>query len=237
MIAQTTTRPIVAVLTPKGRIRGILVALEQRWEGFDAEQRARALELVDQLAAGLRAERARQADAHHPPPWRRRRHRGSPPQQQPRGGPGGAAASALGLAIMHRGRRGCSLPSLAAAVPERTSTMTTDHPIADLDAILTSEDWRNVAVLCTAAGAGLPDDRVADVVARATMPEDLAFEEAEGHLLSLLDSGLDRLVGAHLLRLPDDRKLAGVLVGLCYAQGMRAADFARLRACRAAAAA
>ena len=63
MIAQTTRRPIVAVLTPKGRIRGILISLEQAWEGFDAEQRARALELVEQLAAGLRAERARQPSA------------------------------------------------------------------------------------------------------------------------------------------------------------------------------
>ena len=38
-------------LTDRGRIRAILVSLEQRWDGLNAQQRSHALELLADLAA------------------------------------------------------------------------------------------------------------------------------------------------------------------------------------------
>ena len=38
-------------LTERGRVRAVLVALEQRWDGLTPEQRAEALALVERLAA------------------------------------------------------------------------------------------------------------------------------------------------------------------------------------------
>jgi hypothetical protein len=41
-------------LTPKGRIRGILAALEDRWDSLTAEQQANALGLLSELSAAMR---------------------------------------------------------------------------------------------------------------------------------------------------------------------------------------
>ena len=41
-------------LTPRGRVRAILVTLEDRWDGLSPDQRARALELLAELGAAIR---------------------------------------------------------------------------------------------------------------------------------------------------------------------------------------
>ena len=41
-------------LTERGRIRAVLVALEQGWDGLTPEQQAEALALVERLAACYR---------------------------------------------------------------------------------------------------------------------------------------------------------------------------------------
>ena len=46
-------------LTPKGRIRGILAALEVRWDTLTAEQRADALGLLSELSAAVRRQEVR----------------------------------------------------------------------------------------------------------------------------------------------------------------------------------
>ena len=42
-------------LTERGRIRAILVTLEQRWDGLSPVQQARALALLAELSAAIRS--------------------------------------------------------------------------------------------------------------------------------------------------------------------------------------
>ena len=48
-----TPSPTIA-LTERGRIRAVLVSLEQRWENLSTQQQAHALELLAELSACYR---------------------------------------------------------------------------------------------------------------------------------------------------------------------------------------
>ena len=52
MVQQTVTRP--TFLTGRGRVRAILVTLEDRWDGLTDAQQSSALELLAELSAAVR---------------------------------------------------------------------------------------------------------------------------------------------------------------------------------------
>ena len=64
------TDPAALALTPRGRVRAILVTLEDRWDGLSADQQARALKLLAELSAAIRRREVLAVGAERQVPFR-----------------------------------------------------------------------------------------------------------------------------------------------------------------------
>ena len=55
LLTRSATARVDLVPTERGRVRAVLASLSDRWDGLTPAQRARALELLAELAAVVRA--------------------------------------------------------------------------------------------------------------------------------------------------------------------------------------